>query len=253
MKSEIIKQAFRLGNSAGVLLPIGWKDKKVKIQLIDKSITQDILEILEEKDLLKNVIGIFLAGSYARGEETKSSDVDIFIVTDSIDKQTKIRGYEITMISKGKFEKNIKKSLYLASLINESKTILNNEFIKDYKTRILNLPVKKHLEEIKSMTKINEDFIEMDEQMKENTPDETIYSLVLRLREIYLIGCLKDNKKPSNKEFIGLIKNISGSAEAYESYLRIKNDKPSKRGIKTSHARKLINYTKLKIKKFLCV
>ena len=104
MKSEIIKQTFRLGNSAGVLLPINWKDKKVKIQLIEKSITEDILEILEEKDLLKNVIGIFLAGSYARGEETESSDVDVLIITDSIDKQIKIRGYEIIMISKEKFE-----------------------------------------------------------------------------------------------------------------------------------------------------
>lgn len=248
MKSEIIKQTFRLGNSAGVLLPIDWKDKKVKIQLIDKSITQDILEILEEKDLLKNVIGIFLAGSYARGEETESSDVDILIITDSIDKQVKIREYEIIMISKEKFEKNIKRSLYLASLINESKTILNNDFIKDYKTKILDLPIKKHLEDIKSMMKINEDFIDIDEQMKKNTSDETIYSIILRLRELYLIGCLKDNKKSFNKEFIELIKNISGSTEAYESYLRIKNDKPPKKGIKTDSAKKLIFYIKSKIK-----
>ena len=87
MKSEIIKQAFKLGNSAGVLLPIDWKNKKVKVQLIDKSINQDILEILEEKDLLKNVIGIFLAGSYAREEATESSDIDVLVITDTINKK----------------------------------------------------------------------------------------------------------------------------------------------------------------------
>jgi predicted nucleotidyltransferase len=247
MKSEIIKQAFRLGNSAGVLLPIGWKDKKVKIQLIDKSITQGILEILEEKDLLKNVIGIFLAGSYARGEETESSDIDILIITDTINKQVKIREYEIIMISREKFEKNIKTSLYLASLVRESKTILNEDFIKCYKPKISNIPIKKPLEDIKSVMKINKGFIDLDEQTKKNTSDETIYSLILRLRELYLMACLKENKMPSSKAFIKLVKKISGSDEAYESYLRIKNDKPPKDGIGSSQARKLLNYIKLKI------
>jgi len=248
MKSEIIKQAFRLGNSAGVLLPIEWRDKKVKIQLIDKSITQNILEILEEKDLLKNVIGIFLAGSYARGEETGSSDVDILVITDSIDKQIKVREYEILIVSKKRFEKNIKNSLYLASLINESKTILNNDFIKEYKIKILGLPIKKHLEEIKSIIKINEESIDIDKQMEKNVSDGTIYSIVLRLRELYLIECLKNNKKPYNNEFIGMIQNITGSVEEYNSYLRIKNNKLSKSVIKTSQAKKLLDFMKNKIK-----
>ena len=247
MKSEIIKQTFRLGNSAGVLLPIDWKDKKVKIQLIDKSITQDILEILEEKGLLKNVIGIYLAGSYARGEETESSDVDVLVITDTIDKQIKIREYEIIMVSREKFEKNISHSLYIISMINESKTILNNDFIKDYKTKILNLPIKKHLEEIKSIMNINKDSIEIDEQMKKNTSDDTIYSIILRLRELYLIDCLKNNKKPSNKEFLDIINRLTGSIEAYDSYLRIKNNKTSKEVITTSDANKLIDYIKSKI------
>jgi predicted nucleotidyltransferase len=247
MENEIIKHAFRLGNSAGVLLPISWKDKKVKIQLINKSISQGILEIMEEKDLLKNVIGIFLAGSYAREEETESSDIDILIITDSINKQIKTRGYEIMMISKERFEKNLKKNLYLASMINESKTILNNDFIKNYKNKISNFPVKEYLEEIKSMMKINEKLIKIDEQMKTKTLDGTMYSIILRLRELYLIECLKINKKPSNKEFIALIRKISGSTEAYDSYLRIKNDKPSKK-IETAIAKKLVFYIKDNIK-----
>jgi len=248
MNPEIIKQTFRLGNSAGVLLPIDWKDKKVKIQLIDKSINQDILEILEERDLLKNVIGIFLAGSYARGEETESSDVDILVITDSIDKQIKIREYEIIMISKEKFERNIKNSLYLASLVNESKAILNENFIKNYKIKILNMPIKKHLEEIKSIIKIHEGSIDIDEQIKKKVSDGIMYSIILRLRELYLINCLKNNKTPSNKEFIKIIKNITGSIESYESYLRIKNNKTSKNVIEISQAKKLIDYIKIRIK-----
>jgi predicted nucleotidyltransferase len=247
MKSELIKQTFRLGNSAGVILPIDWKDKKVKIQLIDKSITQDILEILDEKDLLKNVIGIFLAGSYARGEETELSDVDVLVITDNINKQMKIREYEIIFISREKFEKTFKTSLYLASLIHEAKTILNNDFIKEYKDKVIEIELKKPIEDIKSIIKINETSISLDEEMKKNVPDETLYSVILRLRELYLIECLKNNKKPLNSEFIELIKKITGSIESYNSYLRIKNDLKPKQIVSIKEASVLIEYMKKKI------
>lgn len=249
MESEIIKQTFKLGNSAGVLLPKEWKDKKVKIQLIEKSITDDILEILKEKDLLIHVIGIYLSGSYARGEESSSSDVDILIITDNIDKQLKIREYEIVFVSREKFEKNIKKSLYLASLVNESKTILNNDFINNYKKAIIRISIKKNLEEIKSITRINETSIDIDQQLKQNISDETIYSIILRLRELYLIDCIADNKKCSNHEFIGKIKEITGSIEPYNAYLRIKNNKHSKKVITVEDSRKLIDFIKKSIKK----
>src|SRR3989304_957447 len=101
MQNEIIKQAFKLGNSAGVILPIEWKDKKVVIKLIDKSIQQEIIEILDERDLLKN-----------------------------------------------KIEKAIIKNLYLVSLINEAKVILNNDFLKYYKDKTSKILIKKHLDEI---------------------------------------------------------------------------------------------------------
>ncbi|MBS3080820.1 DUF2080 family transposase-associated protein [Candidatus Pacearchaeota archaeon] len=243
MKSEIIKQAFKFGNSAGVILPIEWKDKKVAIKLIDKSISQEILEILDKKDLLKNTIGIFLAGSYARGEETESSDIDVLIITDSVDKQIKIGKYEIISISKDKFENAIAKNLYLASLINEAKAILNEDFLKYWKNKIQGISIKKHLDRIKSMTKINEKMIEIDRESGEKVPDETLYSIVLRLRETYLIECLRNAKKPYSKEFISLIKRIA-SEESYNAYLRVKNDLKTKKVISVNEAISLINEIK---------
>ena len=246
MQNEIIKQAFKLGNSAGVLLPIAWKDKKVAIKLIDKSISQEIFEILEEKNLLKKVIGIFLAGSYARGEETESSDIDILVVTDSINKQIKKGKYEIILISKDKFKKAIIKSLYLASLISEAKAILNEDFLNYWKNKAPDISIKKHLDEIKSITRINERMIEIDEELEENVLDETLYSVVLRLRELYLIECLKNAKKPTNKEFIDLIRKI-GSEESYNAYLRIKNNLKSKKVISAKEAGALIDEIKKRV------
>ncbi|MBS3066250.1 nucleotidyltransferase domain-containing protein [Candidatus Pacearchaeota archaeon] len=247
MRNEIIKQAFKLGNSAGVILPIEWKDKKVVIKLIDKSIQQEIIEILDERDLLKNTIGIFLAGSYARGEETESSDIDILVVTDCIDKQIKIGKYEIILISKNKFEKAIIKNLYLVSLINEAKVILNNDFLKYYKDKTSKILIKKHLDEIKSITKINDGFVKIDEELGEKVADETLYSIVLRLRELYLIECLKNNKNQSNKEFVNLIRIIA-SEESYNAYLRTKNDSKSKKVIPVNEAKALINEIKRRVR-----
>lgn len=251
MINEIIKQTFKLGNSAGVLLPIDWKDKKVIIKLIDKSITHEILEILEKKDLLKNTIGIYLVGSYAREEETESSDIDVLIVTDNIDKQIKTGKYEIIFISKDRIEKSIKTNLYLASLINEAKAILNNELLKTYKAKnrgILKRSLtRKCLSEIKSVTKINEKEIEIEEELGNKVPDETLYSIVLRLRELYIIECLMNNKIPSNKEFLNLIKR-NASEESYNAYLRIKNDLKSKKVIPAKEARSLIDEIRRRLK-----
>src|SRR3989344_6301789 len=183
MKLELIKQTFKLGNSAGVLLPIEWKDKKVKVQLIDKSINQDILDILGERDLLKNAIGIFLVGSYARGEATPSSDVDVLVITEGIDKQLKVREYEILLISQDRLIREIKNSLYLVSMLNEAKAIINRPLIEMYKTYSLDFKIEKHLKSIKSMIKINETSVDISTQNKEDVSDETMYSIILRLRE----------------------------------------------------------------------
>ena len=120
MRNEVIKQAFKLGNSAGVLLPVEWQNRKVMVKLIERSITQELMEILEEKNLLKDIMGIYLAGSYARGEETEDSDIDVLIITDNVDKQLKIGKYEILFVSKERFDRSRLKSIYLASLINDA-------------------------------------------------------------------------------------------------------------------------------------
>ena len=247
MRYEIIKQTFKLGNSAGVILPIEWKDKKVAIKLIDKSITQEILEFLDEKDLLKNTIGIFLAGSYARGEETESSDIDVLIVTDNVNKQIKKGKYEIIFISKDRLEKFTKTSLYFISLINEAKAILNYNLLNYYKNKIKIVLIKKHLNEIRSMTKINEKFIEIDKERGGRVLDETLYSLVLRLRELYLIECLRSRKNPTKKSFMDLIKRIA-SEESYNAYLRIKNDLKSKKIVPVKEAMALIDEIKRRVK-----
>ena len=79
MKQELIKPIIKVGNSAGVILPKNWINGEARIELIEKplDIKNDILEIL--KPYLQNIEGIYLIGSYARGDYKSNSDIDIFI------------------------------------------------------------------------------------------------------------------------------------------------------------------------------
>lgn len=244
MRNEVIKQAFKLGNSAGVLLPNEWRGRKVSIKLIEKSITQEIFEILEDHDLLKNTIGIFLAGSYARGEETEDSDIDILIVTDNINKQIKEGKYEITLTTKDRLENSLKKSLYIISLIKESKAILNENLLNEYKGKITTFHLKEQIDEIKRIIRINKTILELDEETKDKfVMDGTLYSLVLRLRETYLIECLINNKIPTKKGFLNIIKKVA-TEESYNAYLRVKNNQKDKQVIPIEEAKSLLEELK---------
>ena len=70
---ELVRKIVRVGNSSGVVLPIEWLNGTAKVELIRKplNIKKDILEIIDT--FLKNVLGVYLTGSYARGEETENT------------------------------------------------------------------------------------------------------------------------------------------------------------------------------------
>ena len=103
----LLKHAVRLGNSAGVLLPKEWLGNEVRVTLIEKpiNIKQDILKIVEP--FLDEVIGIYITGSYARGEQKHDSDIDILVITENKNKIINLGKYHIIVVSL----KEIKKAL----------------------------------------------------------------------------------------------------------------------------------------------
>ena len=139
MEPELIKPVVRAGNSACVILPKKWLGGKAKIELIEDpvNIEVEIFEIL--KFYLKDILGIYLTGSYARGENTPDSDIDVLVITHNTNK-TIIEGkYDIILISQENLEKTLKRNILpLLPMIKESKTILNGELIEKYKKIALN-------------------------------------------------------------------------------------------------------------------
>lgn len=245
----IIKETIRIGNSSGVLLPKKWENKKVRVELIEDSIIKNVFDIINKEGLLKKVIGIYLTGSYARNEERIDSDIDILIVTSDFNKFLKEKNYEILFISKEKLDKTLENSLYLYSLIKEAKPILNVKLLDEYKSLKLKLSLKKLLSEIKSIIKINEGILDLNDEKDKKIIDGTAYSLVLRSRELFLIECLLNNKMYKSNDFLEIIKK-NASIDIYDAYLRIKNNKKEKNNCNIIEAKKLLSYIKETIKKF---
>ena len=250
MIRELIKPIVRVGNSAGVLLPKNWINGKARIELIEKpiDIKKDVLEILDP--YLQNIEGIYLIGSYARGEQTKESDVDILVITNKINKKIKKGKYELILIPKGKVESALEKNILpILPMLKEAKPIINSILIKKYReTQLTKKNLKWHIELTKSALGINREFIKLDKDLKSNSGDGVAYSLILRLRGTYIVDCLIKNKIPTKKELLNLIKKVSGSLKAYEGYLRVKNNEKDKNELPIEESIKLYDYLIKKIK-----
>ncbi len=237
----IVKQAREVGTSAGVILPRKWLNKEVIVSLYQpsyKELAKGAFEKLVELGLTEDVQGIYLYGSYARGENEPDSDIDILVVTGNTSKLIQERNFDILLISKDRLIKNLEKSLAYQWAIREAKAIINEDLLENIKANAPALSMHKNLSEIRGIIKINQDIVGICRKRGINVPDGIVYSLVLRLRELYLMKLLKKNSMYFKKEFIRKV-----GKEAYAAYKRIKNDE-DEIGISANKAKELVQLTK---------
>lgn len=218
----LIRRTRELGTSAGVLLPKSWLNKEVSVKVIlplKEEIARDVTQILIDRNFAKDTRGIYLVGSYARGEADFSSDIDILVLTGKMNKIIKHENYELLLVSEDNFSKNISESLNFISFLKEAETLFNEELIEKYKQDGYKFNVSKHIKEIEKIMKINKSSVNSCKIKKDNIPDGIIYSIVLRLREIYMIKCFFSGKNYSKSEFIKIV-----GEKAYNSYNLVKTE-----------------------------
>jgi len=252
VKQELIKPIVKLGNSACVLLPRAWINGRARIELIEKplNIKKDIFEILSP--YLEDILGIYLIGSYAREEQTKKSDIDVLVITNKTNKRIEKGKYEIILIPNKNIEEQLKDNILpLLPMIKETKPLLNSFLIGPYKdTKLTKRNLRFHIETTKSAMNINKEAIKLAKDLgEEKISDAYAYSLILRLRGIYIVNCLIKNKKQSKKELLILIKKVSGSLDAYKRYLLSKQNKKMENILSVVEAEKIYKWIIKNIKK----
>lgn len=244
MEHELIRKIVKVGNSAGVVLPREWLNGMARVELVRKplDIKKDVLEILEP--YLEDVVGVYLTGSYARGEETEKSDVDVLVITSNIGKTIEVGKYSIGLVPKESVEWTLaNNAFFVLPRIKEAKALINKELIEKYKkTELSRKNLKGYFDIVKSAMRVNESFIEIAESEKDKLGDGNAYSLILNLRSVYMIDCIIKRKMWNNNELLRLIKKLYGNLEIYEGYLRSKNDLKGKDKIDVEGARKVYEY-----------
>lgn len=230
---KLIRQTIQVGNSAGVLLPKDWLGNEVIITLKREplDIKRDILKLL--MPYLKNVMGIYLVGSYARKEETSKSDIDILIITDKLIKLPKIKNYHLIPVQIDSVKENLKENpILIYPMINEAEPILNEYLLNELRQYKINISkLKWIIDTTKSSLKVHKEFLNIEQNIEKNKNLKALsilYSLVLRLRVCYLVECILKNKIYTNKSLIKFVnKKIKRKVfnEMYAIYSSIRNDK----------------------------
>ncbi len=250
---QLTRKIIKVGNSAGVILPRELVGGKALVEIVEEplDLDKDILEIL--RAFLADIVGIYLAGSYARGEQKEYSDVDVLAISNNTNKRIVQGKYNIIIITEKELEGDIENNaLPLLPMLLEAKPIINSVLLEKYKKSKLtkrSLSAQKDL--IFSSLKLVNSAMKFEGEFEENFSDAIAYSLVLNLRSLYIIECLSKGRDWSNKEFIKIIKKISGSVEAYNGYLRIKTKKKTENNLVKEEAYKISAYIERKMKELL--
>jgi len=247
-----IKRAIKAGNSSAIILPRAWLNKEVRIELVKKDnqmILKETLEILTENINLSKIIGIYLVGSYARSEESKNSDIDILVITDDIDCNLIKEGiYNITIISSQLLKQKLENDLFpIGQMIREAKPLLNSAYLNSVNVKITRKNVKWYLDTTQDKLNIIKEAIR---KMKNAAylSDLVAYTLILRIRTLYIIQKIIKNENYSKGEFVRIIKNIANGDNAYERYIAMKNDGEDKKAVKSEEAISLYRYLENQLK-----
>ena len=249
---EIIsRKTIKSGNASAVVLPKSWLNKKVKVELVDKNketILRDVLDIVKSIIDSSEIIGIYLVGSYARGDNEYTSDIDILIISEKTDRELiKKEGYEILIVSLNLLNYKLNENLLpIGTMLKEAQPLLNNHLLKEINVNVTKKNIKWYIETTKDRLEIIKSSIDRIENKKPNgkLSDAIAYSLILRLRTLYMIDCLRNNNVYRKNEFIELTKKISGSSIAYERYVYSKSNEYNKRELLLSEGKKLYIYLK---------
>ena len=230
-QEQIIRKVSEIGNGAHVFAPKEWLNEPVLIVRISKkNVHEEIISLLSP--YLDKIIAVFLYGSHARGEETENSDVDLFIISREKFEIKEKEKFDIIIVPENKLRKAKELNpILFYSMLSEAKPIVNSLYLENLKKEKINPGLfKNFFQETKRMIKINKEMTELDRISGKASSESTIYSLILRLRGIFIIKKLLLKERFSNKEFRNwIVKNCNIKYEKiYAIYRDVRDGKSPK-------------------------
>ncbi len=239
-KEQLIRVVSQVGNGAHIFAPKEWINEKVLIvRLGQKSIKEQVLEKLYP--YLNKVIAVFLYGSHARKEATESSDLDVLIIAKE---KFKLEGFVV--LTEEEIPSAIKTNpILMYSAFREAEAIINQGYLEKLKElKINNRYFNKFIEQTKESIKSNREIMGLDKKTGKYSSDSVIYSLILRLRGVFIINGILGNIQYSNSSFEKWLNSLNiDYLKVYEVYRRVRGgDFDKDTDIPIDQEEKLINF-----------
>lgn len=250
--TEVIeKDVVRFGNGSIVYTPKKWIGEKAIVILEKKPLnaTEEILKTL--KPHLAEIQGIYLFGSHARNEQTKDSDIDVLVVSDhlKIKNTGKLR---FTAASKEKLLEHIKKdwTLFSFQMIKEARPVFNQQLLEELKQTKTSPDFKQFFNSTLEAFKKVEHILKLDRKKGKKIVKSpaAIYSLILRLRTMFLMHIYFRKEDFSNAKFREYLKKNGLEEKTINEFLEIyrqeRNDEQTKQKIALKDIEQLFKIAK---------
>ena len=256
VKEQIRRRVARSGNGGAVWVPKNWLGEEIIVTRLETpklSLEEELINIL--LPYLRDISGIFLYGSYARKEETKDSDIDVLVIARNKFRIENAKKFDIDIIKIEKINDAVRKNPFVYAVIKEAKPIMNSNLLDELRKikKDFGYFINWFKETTEDSIKSNREFINLDKIDSDYLISySVIYSIILRLRGIFLIKSILNNKEFLNSSFKKfMIKFVSESEfkKIYQVYRKVRdNEKIINTNIEISLADKLLEVLKREVK-----
>lgn len=252
VQEMVEKRVVPFGNGSIVYTPKTWIGKKafVLIEEQPQDIEKAVFEAL--KSLLPELEGIFLFGSHARNEATENSDIDVLAISTKKMSLPKTQKFEFVVKTKDELLSGLKSdhNLFLHQALSEAKPLLNRQLLEELRKTKTMPDFSVFFNDTLSAFQNIESLLQNDKKtgQKYCTAHACIYSLVLRVRTMFLIQCFLKKQAFSGKKFFEFLGKKGFSQKTlnsfFEAYRAEKDDKKSSAKILLSDVQELFDAAK---------
>jgi predicted nucleotidyltransferase len=195
--SRVVK---RYGNSGGVYLPSAWIGGTVEVAIISRPPRPGKDLPLALAGSMEHIVSILLYGSYATGEQTAGSDIDVIVVTDNhikdmaVPQELRGMGYDIRTMPADEIRKLAGKDILLSKSLEAARAILNDSFLEELRSIKPKGSLKERIGLARSSLGIMRSLLGSGAD-----PSALAYPLVMRMKECILMECAMQSRKYSPK------------------------------------------------------
>lgn len=231
IQEQLRKRVARSGNSGAVWVPKDWLGEEILVTRLATpklSLEEELFNILLPH--MQDISAIFLYGSYARKEETKDSDIDIFVIAKHKFTLKPTKRFDITVIEHTKLQETVQKNPFIYTLVHEARPLINSTLLAELQA--IKPEFKQFIYWYKETTEdsilSNKELLALDAlESSYLTSYSVVYSLILRLRGVFLLQSVLHHKQFSNasfKQFITKSLSLADFTKVYTIYRKVRDN-----------------------------